>query len=50
MSEIKVNKLMGQNFLTCDDVIDDIIVAADLRPDDFVLEVGPGEGVLTEAL
>jgi len=31
-------------------IIADIIKAADLKPDDVVLEVGPGKGILTEAL
>jgi 16S rRNA (adenine1518-N6/adenine1519-N6)-dimethyltransferase len=41
---------LGQNFLVNDDVIKKIATLADLQPDDFVLEVGPGIGTLTEAL
>lgn len=41
---------LGQNFLVNDDVIKKIADLAGLVPDDFVLEVGPGIGTLTEAL
>ena len=43
-------KSLGQNFLRDKIVLDEIIQAANLSADDFVLEVGPGEGVLTERL
>ncbi len=43
-------KHLGQNFLTSKKIIEDIIRAADLSPDDVVLEVGPGKGILTEAI
>ena len=38
---------MGQNFLVDRDALDAIVAAAELTPDDTVLEVGPGLGVLT---
>lgn len=41
---------LGQNFLRDADVIQKIINSADLQPNDFVIEIGPGEGVLTEEL
>ena len=41
---------LGQNFLKDNQVIKKIIASADLQPEDFVLEIGPGEGVLTEDL
>ncbi len=41
---------LGQNFLVNDDVIKKIVALAALEQDDFVLEVGPGIGTLTEAL
>ena len=47
---MKPNKFLGQNFLNSKKIIADIIKAADLKPDDVVLEVGPGKGILTEAL
>ncbi|MCX6763644.1 MAG: 16S rRNA (adenine(1518)-N(6)/adenine(1519)-N(6))-dimethyltransferase RsmA [Candidatus Moranbacteria bacterium] len=41
---------LGQNFLTDKDVVKKIITAANLQPSDFVLEIGPGKGILTEEL
>jgi 16S rRNA (adenine1518-N6/adenine1519-N6)-dimethyltransferase len=41
---------LGQNFLRDSAVLDKIIKSANLNAADFVLEVGPGEGVLTERL
>lgn len=41
---------LGQNFLVNDDVIRKIVELADVRPDDCILEVGPGIGTLTAAL
>jgi len=38
---------MGQNFLTDKGALKTIIEAADLKPNDVVLEIGPGTGVLT---
>ncbi|MFA6410563.1 MAG: 16S rRNA (adenine(1518)-N(6)/adenine(1519)-N(6))-dimethyltransferase RsmA [Candidatus Buchananbacteria bacterium] len=40
----------GQNFLINSKIIDQIITAANLSTTDKVLEVGPGLGILTEAL
>lgn len=40
----------GQNFLIREEVYDEMTVAADLKPDDMVLEVGPGLGFLTAKL
>lgn len=47
---MKANKLLGQNFLICKNIVADIIKSADIKPTDFILEVGPGKGSLTEAL
>lgn len=47
---ISPRKEQGQNFLIDDGVIEDIIRVAQLSPDDTVLEIGPGFGVLTTAL
>jgi 16S rRNA (adenine1518-N6/adenine1519-N6)-dimethyltransferase len=41
---------LGQNFLKDQTVIDKIVEAADLTKTDQVLEIGPGLGVLTEAI
>ena len=40
----------GQNFLCDEKIISDIIKAADIRPGDKVLEIGPGIGALTGPL
>ncbi len=40
-------KSLGQNFLRSKTALAKIIGAGDLKPDDVVLEVGPGDGVLT---
>lgn len=41
---------LGQNFLADPNLLDAIVREAGLRPDDVVLEVGGGEGVLSERL
>ncbi len=43
-------KKYGQNFLIDPHVLQKIIAAADIGPEDFVLEIGPGIGTLTEYL
>src|SRR5690349_7736615 len=45
--ELRPTRGMGQNFLVDPAALDTIVAAADLAPDDTVLEVGPGLGVLT---
>lgn len=44
------HKKFGQNFLIDPHVLDKIIEAAQVTKDDFVLEVGPGIGTLTQYL
>lgn len=46
----KPRKRFGQNFLVDDQVIDRIIAAIDPREDDFIVEIGPGQGALTRPL
>ena len=46
----RTKKRLGQNFLTDDEVIQDIIEYADISPDDVVVEIGPGVGFVTEQL
>ncbi len=48
--KIRPNRGLGQNFLVERGVLDVITRAADLQPDDQVLEIGAGLGVLTEQL
>lgn len=43
-------KKYGQNFLIDPRVLDRIIDAAEITPDDFVLEIGPGIGTMTQYL
>lgn len=43
-------KKFGQNFLIDTHVLDKIILAAQITKDDFVLEIGPGIGTLTQYL
>ncbi len=43
-------KKFGQNFLIDPHVLDKIIAAAEITKDDFVLEIGPGIGTMTQAL
>ncbi|MGE5620227.1 MAG: 16S rRNA (adenine(1518)-N(6)/adenine(1519)-N(6))-dimethyltransferase RsmA [Sphingomonadaceae bacterium] len=47
---LSARKAFSQSFLTDKYVVRDIIEAAELRPTDEVLEVGPGLGVLTREL
>lgn len=47
---IRPNRVLGQNFLIDRNILNHIVDAAELTPDDRVLEVGPGLGVLTEPL
>lgn len=43
-------KALGQHFLVLDEVLEATVAWAEVDSDDHVLEVGPGPGVLTEAL
>ena len=44
------NKSLGQHFLVHDDIIERTVAWAEVDVEDHVFEVGPGPGVLTEAL
>lgn len=48
--DIVAKKSLGQNFLKDEDVLDHIIEATNLSSEDVVLEIGPGQGVLTEKI
>jgi 16S rRNA (adenine1518-N6/adenine1519-N6)-dimethyltransferase len=50
MSDLHAKKSLGQNFLVNPGVVAKIVEAAELTPEDTVLEVGPGTGNLTRAL
>ncbi len=49
-NNLHFNKALGQNFLTDDGILDDIIFAADIDNATNVLEIGPGAGALTTRL
>ena len=50
MERFKTKKSLGQNFLQDGDAIEKIADACGAGPEDLVIEIGPGMGVLTEAL
>ncbi len=41
---------LGQHFLTAASVLTEIVNTASINPNEIVLEVGPGKGILTEVL
>ncbi len=50
MEKFTHKKSLGQNFLKNDTIIKKIIDIANITSDDVILEIGPGEGVLTQDL
>ncbi len=48
--DIRLTKSLGQNFLHDRNQLQRIIAAAELKPPDRILEIGPGLGPLTELL
>ena len=48
--DFRFKKSFGQNFLIDSNIINKIIGAADVQADDFILEIGPGIGTLTQHL
>lgn len=48
--DIKAQKKYGQNFLTDDGVLDEIVEAAGVCDRDHIVEIGPGLGALTKRL
>ncbi len=48
--QLKPKKSLGQNFLHDKNIIDKIIHASNIGPEDEILEVGPGTGNLTELI
>lgn len=47
---LHANKKLGQNFLIDEEVVNDIVSAAQVTAADAVLEIGPGIGTLTQGL
>ncbi|NTW46009.1 MAG: ribosomal RNA small subunit methyltransferase A [Candidatus Moranbacteria bacterium] len=50
MEQVKAKKSLGQNFLRDTDIVEGILSVADVRPEDRILEIGPGTGALTSHL
>ena len=50
LEKLKPKKSLGQNFLKDEAVLDRIIKTANLSKEDVVVEIGPGQGALTEKL
>ena len=50
MNKFKFKKQLGQNFLTDEETLFNIATMSEISNDDFVLEIGPGNGKLTEKL
>ncbi|MSU00573.1 16S rRNA (adenine(1518)-N(6)/adenine(1519)-N(6))-dimethyltransferase RsmA [Tissierella pigra] len=46
----KFSKSLGQNFLMDGNIVRKIADAGEITPDDYVIEIGPGIGTLTEEL
>ena len=46
----KAKKSLGQNFLKSMVALNKIIEAGEIKPNDIILEIGPGKGALTEKL
>ena len=46
----QARKRFGQNFLTDDHVIDRIVQSIGIQPDDKLVEIGPGQGALTQEI
>lgn len=47
---MKAKKSLGQNFLKSEPALRKIIEAGSIKPDDIILEIGPGKGALTKKL
>ena len=48
--ELFAKKKFGQNFITSSSILEHIISVANISKDDYILEIGPGLGSLTEYL
>ena len=49
-SYFHAKRSLGQNFLIDRNVLSEIVERASVHPDDVILEIGPGQGVLTREL
>ena len=48
--DFKFKKKFGQNFLTDENILNNIVSSADIDEDTLVIEIGPGAGALTKKL
>jgi 16S rRNA (adenine1518-N6/adenine1519-N6)-dimethyltransferase len=48
--DIRPSRQKGQNFVVSKKVIEQMVGAAEIKPTDTIVEVGPGLGILTQAL
>jgi len=44
----KPKKSLGQNYLTDENICRNIVRAFDIKPDDFIVEIGSGQGAITK--
>ena len=47
---IRANKKLGQHFLIDEEALKKLVDAAGIKPDETILEIGPGFGILTDEL
>ncbi|KKR84483.1 MAG: Ribosomal RNA small subunit methyltransferase A [Candidatus Nomurabacteria bacterium GW2011_GWA2_40_97] len=47
---MKAKKSLGQNFLKSEPALRKIVEAGEIKPEDIILEIGPGKGALTKKL
>lgn len=47
---MKAKKSLGQNFLQDENIIDKIVESVDVKENDLIIEIGPGQGALTRKL
>ena len=50
MKKFKHKKSLGQNFLKNNEIINKIVNSVSVSEKDLIIEIGPGHGILTEAL
>ncbi|MFC1756227.1 16S rRNA (adenine(1518)-N(6)/adenine(1519)-N(6))-dimethyltransferase RsmA [Patescibacteria group bacterium] len=50
VSDRRLKKSLGQNFLTDKSVVESMVYALDLQKDDYVVEIGGGSGFVTDIL
>ncbi len=48
--DFRFQKKYGQNFLIDANILNNIIAAADITKEDYIVEIGPGIGTMTQYL